>query len=137
MSRAPRIEQAPARGRRGGGRQRVKSLPIVSEISSLVAATTELRRVNSELSAENEHLRAQLREIGVALGQLNGGRRGGGSRLAAVAVSVPQPKRQRKPITDPVVLEKRRVALAKARAVRAEKLAATRASGPAGEGSPA
>ena len=36
----------------------------------------------------------------------------------------PAERRQRRPITDPEVLEKRRQALAKARAARAEKLAA-------------
>lgn len=43
----------------------------------------------------------------------------------------PTPRRQRKPITDPEQLERRRQALAKARAARAEKLAAagTGASG--------
>ena len=38
----------------------------------------------------------------------------------------PTPRRQRKPITDPEQLERRRQALAKARAARAEKLAAAR-----------
>ena len=46
-------------------------------------------------------------------------------------VAVAKPKRQRKPMTDPEQLERRRQALAKARAARAEKLAAagTGASG--------
>ena len=41
-------------------------------------------------------------------------------------VAVAKPKRQRKPMTDPEQLERRRQALAKARAARAEKLAAAR-----------
>jgi len=40
-----------------------------------------------------------------------------------------KPKRQRKPITGPEQLERRRTALTKARAARAEKLAAARVAG--------
>ena len=52
-----------------------------------------------------------------------------GSDLAALTVAEAKPKRQRKPTTDPVQLERRRAALAKARAARAEKLAAARVGG--------
>src|SRR5215467_4770185 len=69
-------------------------------------------------------------EIGAALGRLSRGPRGGGDRrgvaLTTLAVAEAKPKRQRKPITDP---ERCRAALAKARAARAEKLAAARAAG--------
>ena len=41
-------------------------------------------------------------------------------------VAEAKPRRQRKPITDPEQLERRRQALAKARAARAEKLKAVR-----------
>jgi len=44
--------------------------------------------------------------------------------VSALTVAEAKPKRQRKPTTDPVQLERRRAALAKARAARAEKLAA-------------
>jgi hypothetical protein len=46
-----------------------------------------------------------------------------------MAEPVSKPKRQRKPITDPELLERRRAALAKARAARAEKLAAAGSEG--------
>ncbi len=45
------------------------------------------------------------------------------------AAAAPTPRRPRRKITDPVVLERRREALAKARQVRAEKLAAAKQKG--------
>jgi hypothetical protein len=77
-------------------------------------------------------LKAELREIGTALGRLtgHGRRRRGQSTVHVLPTSVTaQPRRKRKPITDPAVLEKRRAALARARDVRAERLAATKAEG--------
>ncbi len=95
-----------------------------------MAANDELQREVKDLASENVRLKAQLREIGDALGRLTGGpSRGRGRARATTEVVVAEPKRrQRKPITDPEVLEKRKQALAKARAARAEKLAAARAA---------
>ena len=77
--------------------------------------------------AVNGQLRAQLLEIGSALGRLTSGPRRRGRRGAELAmVAEAKPKRQRKPITDPEQLERRRQALAKARAVRAVRLKAAR-----------
>jgi hypothetical protein len=103
----------------------VDSRSVVGQISQLVTANEELLRENQELAADNVRLKAQLREIGDALGRLTGapkrGRRG--------ALVAPEPvRRPRKPITDPAVLEKKKQALTKARAARAEKLAAARAA---------
>jgi len=82
---------------------------------------------NAELLARNGQLRAELTSIGQALGQLSGNRGGRGRRAAETPIlSAPKPKRQRRPVTDPEVLERRRQALVKARAVRAERLAAAR-----------
>ena len=90
----------------------------------------QLQRANRELTDENARLRSELTAIGSALGSLTGGRRGrGGAAAAALALPEAKPRRQRKPITDPEVLARRSAALAKARAARAEKLAAARASG--------
>ena len=101
---------------------------VVTQITQLLAANETLKRENAELLAFNEQLRAQLFEIGSALGRLTGGsRRRGRGAAAPFILAEPKPKRQRKPITDPEQLERRRQALAKARAARAEKLAATRA----------
>lgn len=81
-----------------------------------MAANETLQRENRELTVENRRLRDQLSEIGSALGRLTGGTRG----------PAPRPRRERRPITDPEALERRRQALVKARAARAEKLAAAR-----------
>ncbi|HYW22703.1 MAG TPA: hypothetical protein VE953_00980 [Terriglobales bacterium] len=102
---------------------------VVTQITQLVAANETLQRSNRELTEENQRLRTELTQIGSALGSLTGTRRGRGRRAAA-AIAVPDVKvrRQRKPITDPEVLARRNAALAKARAARAEKLAAARAA---------
>ena len=102
---------------------------VVTQITQLVAANETLQRSNRELTEENQRLRTELTQIGSALGSLTGTRRGRGRRAAA-AIAVPEVKvrRQRKPITDPEVLARRNAALAKARAARAEKLAAARAA---------
>jgi hypothetical protein len=106
---------------------------VVSQITELVAANEQLQRANSELTEENQRLRGELTAIGSALGSLTGGRRGRG-RGAATALALPEakPRRQRRPITDPEVLARRNAALAKARAARADKLAAARAAVSAG-----
>ena len=107
---------------------------VVGQITQLVTANETLKRENAELLAFNEQLRAQLAEIGTTLGRLTGGPRRRGRRGAGVSVlAETKPKRQRKPITDPAVLERRRPALAKARAARAEKLAAVREGAPIGD----
>jgi len=49
---------------------------VVGQITQLVAANETLKRKNAELLALNEQLRAQLAEIGTALGSLTGGSRG-------------------------------------------------------------
>jgi hypothetical protein len=100
---------------------------VVTQITQLVAANETLKLENAKLQALNEQLRGELTQIGSALGSLTGGRRGRGRRGAA-ALTLPEakPRRQRKPITDPEVLARRNAALAKARAARAEKLAAAR-----------
>jgi hypothetical protein len=102
----------------------------VTQITQLVATNESLRLENAKLRAVNEQLRAQLLEIGSALGSLTDGRRGRGRRGAtALALPEAKPQRQRKPITDPEVLARRNAALAKTRAARAEKLAAAKAAG--------
>jgi hypothetical protein len=101
---------------------------VVTQITQLVAANETLQRANRELTEENQRLRGELTEIGSALGSLMGGRRGRGRR-GAVALALPEakPRQKRKPITDPEVLARRNAALAKARAARAERLAAAKA----------
>jgi hypothetical protein len=101
---------------------------VVTQITQLVAANESLKLENARLQALNEQMRSELLQIGSALGGLTGaGRRGRGRRGAAtIALPEAKPRRQRRPITDPEVLARRNAALAKARAARAEKLAAGR-----------
>jgi hypothetical protein len=107
---------------------------VVTQITQLVAANESLQLENARLQALNEQLRSELLQIGSALGSLTGGGRRGRARRGAVTLVLPEarPRRQRRPITDPEVLARRNAALAKARAARAEKLAAARASAEAG-----
>jgi hypothetical protein len=104
---------------------------VVAQITQLVTANETLQRENRELTEQNERLRSELLQIGSALGSLAGPRRGRGRRgvaVAALALPEVKPRQKRKPITDPEILARRNAALAKARAARAEKLAAARES---------
>ena len=115
--------------RRRTTRARSDAGSVVGQITQLVTANETLKRENAELLAFNEQLRSQLAEIGSTLGRLTGGRGRRGRRGAELAMlTEPKPKRQRRPITDPEQLERRKAALAKARAARAEKLAAARSA---------
>jgi hypothetical protein len=122
------------RPRRASTRARSDTASVVGQISQLVAANEALQRQNRDLIEDNQRLRGELTAIGSALGRLSGpggGRsrrgRGGAPSDVLAGLTEAKPRRQRKPITDPEALERRRQALAKARAVRAEKLAAARA----------
>src|SRR5215469_18886948 len=130
MPRTPSDGSTTRRRRRAtvGGDTRL----VVTQITELVAANETLQRENRELTEQNERLRSELTQIGSALGSLTGARRGRGRRGAAVAaLALPgvKPRQKRRPITDPEILARRNAALAKARAARAEKLAAARAAG--------
>jgi hypothetical protein len=120
-------------GRRRGPRPRGSTSAIVDQITQLVAANQTLQLENRQLAEENRRLTVELRDIGTALGRLTGvaGTRGRPGRRGAepLALEEAKPRRQRKAITDPAVLEKRRQALSKARAARAEKIAAAKAAG--------
>jgi hypothetical protein len=123
----PRTRSTTAATTRRRTAQGADARLVVTQITQLVAANESLKLENAKLQALNEQLRNELTQIGSALGSLTGGRRGRGRRgAAALALPEAKPRRQRKPITDPEVLARRNAALAKARAARAEKLAATR-----------
>src|ERR1041385_611127 len=125
----PRGTSTTTGRRRRSTRARSDAGSVVAQITQLVSANETLKRENAELLAANEQLRTQLAQIGSALGGLtNGsGRRGRRGAVQPFTPADEKPKRTRKPITDPEQLERRRQALAKARAARAEKLAAARA----------
>jgi hypothetical protein len=120
-------------GRRRGPRPRGSASAIVDKVTQLVAVNQTLQLKNNELAEENRRLTIELRDIGRALGRLTGvaGPRGrpGRRRAEPLLLEEAKPLRQRKAITDPAVLEKRRQALAKARAARAEKIAAAKVAG--------
>ena len=131
----PRTRSATASTTRRRRRttQGIDTRRVVTQITQLVAANESLKLENARLQALNEQLRSELTEIGSALGSLTGGRRGRGRRgAAALALPEAKPRRTRRPITDPEVLARRNAALAKARAARAEKLAAARSATEAG-----
>lgn len=130
-------DSRPATRRRRTSRTSGDSRGIVDQITQLVTANESLQAENRALVEENQRLRGELMQIGSALGRLTGGSGRGrrGRRAAEFPLTVTpeaKPRRQRKPITDPEALEKRKQALVRARAVRAERLAAARAAG--GEG---
>jgi len=112
--------------RRRTTRARSDAGSVVGQITQLVSANETLRRENAGLLASNERLRAEFAEIGATLGRLTGGQRRGRGAVQPFTLADAKPKRTRKPITDPEQLERRRQALAKARAARAEKIAAAR-----------
>jgi hypothetical protein len=126
MPRTPRSNLTTAQM---SGRRRSSRSPesIVDQITRLVAANQTLRSEGASLRADNEHLRAELSQIGDALGRVTGGRHSGRGAKTSVQAPTAPPRRTRKPITNPAVLEKRRQALTRARAVRAERIAAARA----------
>jgi hypothetical protein len=131
VPRTQRDSRATAtRGRGRGQRSAGGSGLVIGQISQLVTSNESLQRENRDLQVENQRLKTELREIGDALGKLTGGPRGRRGRRGApiVEVAAPPVRRQRRPITDPEVLERRRQALTKARAARAEKLAAAKLS---------
>jgi|ERR1041385_2748875 hypothetical protein len=114
--------------RRRSTRARSDAGSVVSQITQLVSANETLKRENADLLAANARLQSQLAEIGSALGSLtNGTRRRGRGAVQQFPLADTKPRRARKPITDPAQMERRRAALTKARAARAEKLAAARA----------
>ena len=135
MPRTPSPNGTTARRRRRTARGSETAL-VVTQITQLVQANEALQRANKELTDENQRLRSELTEIGSALGRLTGAP-GGRRRRGAPALGLPEApvRRKRKPVTDPEVLAKRNEALVKARAARAERLAAARAAEAAVSGS--
>jgi len=130
LPRTTSTASSNGRGRRRTTRGTSGANSVVTQIAQLVATNEALQRQNREVADENVRLRAELADIGTALGRLTGAPRGRRGRGGADALALPEakPRRQRKPITDPEQLQRRRQALAKARAARSEKLAAARAA---------
>jgi len=116
------------------GRPRKTAGPPAETDRRLLDGVRGLVERNALLEAENRRLRSLLDEISKSL-RISPAAAG---TAATVVGEAPRrrgrprknpdaPVRVRRKITDPEVLEKRRSALAKARAVRAERIAAAKA----------
>ncbi|HEV1996882.1 MAG TPA: hypothetical protein VGR61_01975 [Candidatus Dormibacteraeota bacterium] len=131
------------KGRPVGSRTRTPRVSTADTDRGLLNGVRGLVERNAELEAENRRLRQLLDEISRSLkvqpatptGEATR-RRGRPPKAVDPAGDAPRrrgrprkseaPVKVRRKITDPVVLERRRAALTKARAVRAERLAAAR-----------
>ena len=117
-------------------RRRSTSQPTVTSGGALPATlltqVTELVNENQALVRENKELHTIIARVTQAVQILSSQPRGSGRRLKESGGRAARPRtnghpRQRRRITDPASLERRRAALAKARQVLAERRAATKA----------
>jgi len=95
---------------------------LLSQVSALVTENLKLARENKELHSVLDGISQSVQRFGSALGR--SGRRIGVQLASARRTS--GKSRTRRRITDPLALERRRAALAKARQVLAAKRAAAR-----------
>ena len=109
------------RTRATGGADGRSVRPALTRLRRLVEKAEEVTIENKQLRTEVKRLQRELRAV---LSALAGLAPGAGRRRGADAA---KPRRTRRPITDPAVLERRRAALEKARQVRAQKRAAAKA----------
>ena len=111
------------RGRkRGSSTQGVNGLAagLLSQVSALVTENLKLARENKELHSVLDTITQSVQRFGSALGRST-------RQVASASIRRTSGKsRTRRRITDPVALERRRAALAKARSVLAAKRAAAR-----------
>jgi hypothetical protein len=93
---------------------------LLSQVSALVTENLKLARENKELHTVLDTITQSVQKFGSALGRST-------RQVAAASIRRTSGKgRTRRRITDPVALERRRAALAKARSVLAAKRAAAR-----------
>src|SRR5437660_12681176 len=98
--------------------------------TTLLAQVTELVSENQALVRENKELHTIIARVTQAVHVVSSAPRGNGRRLQVGRAAAPKANghpRQRRRITDPASLERRRAALAKARQVLAERRAAEKA----------
>lgn len=102
-----------------------RSDPILRSVQTLASREAELRAANSDLHTENDRLKRLLADIQRAV-RVPAAPKRAARQSPRVGQMKPAPsiRRKRRPITDPVTLEKRRAALAKARKALAAKRAA-------------
>ena len=95
---------------------------LLSQVSALVADNLKLARENKELHSVLDGITQSVQRFGSAVGRTS-------RRIRIPSPSIGRPsggRRTRRRITDPLALERRRAALAKARQVLAAKRAAAR-----------
>jgi len=93
---------------------------LLSQVTALVTENLKLARENKELHSVLDTITQSVQRFGSALGRST-------RRVASASIRRTSGKsRVRRRITDPVALERRRAALAKARSVLAAKRAAAR-----------
>jgi hypothetical protein len=93
---------------------------LLSQVSALVTENLKLARENKELHSVLDTITQSVQRFGSALGRST-------RQVASASIRRTSGKgRTRRRITDPVALERRRAALAKARSVLAAKRAAAR-----------
>jgi hypothetical protein len=93
---------------------------LLSQVSALVAENIKLARENKELHSVIDGIGQSVQRVGSVISRSGRGITAAASRRASGL------SRTRRRITDPVALERRRAALAKARSVLAAKRAAAR-----------
>lgn len=98
MARTARKGATATRSRRRAGTGGTSA--VVGQISQIVAANQELLRQRQDLHAENDRLRRELTEIGVALGHLTGSARRGPGRRGAQIPGLAEIKPKRQPQAD-------------------------------------
>ena len=95
---------------------------LLTQVSALVTENLKLARENKELHSVLDTITQSVQRVGSAIGRTSRGIR----IQSPITRRTSGGKRTRRRITDPVALERRRAALAKARSVLAAKRAAAR-----------
>jgi hypothetical protein len=95
---------------------------LLSQVSALVTENLKLARENKELHSVLDTITQSVQRVGSAIGRSSRGIR----IQSPITRRTSGRKRTRRRITDPLALERRRAALAKARQVLAAKRAAAR-----------
>ena len=94
---------------------------LLSQVSALVTENLKLARENKELHNVLDTITQSVQKVGSGIGRSS--RR---IRIPSPSIGRPSGRRTRRRITDPLALERRRAALAKARQVLAAKRASAK-----------
>jgi hypothetical protein len=123
---------APRTGTRRRGRRKATAQTTNGQTATaLLTQVTQLVDENRALTRENQELHTILARIGQTVQKLTIRPISSAQRRTVAGQATPAParaRRQRRRVTDPAALERRRAALAKARQVLAAKRAAEKSS---------